>query len=88
MQTLTTHKLKLMQIARYIMEHESVEGEELQNLFASETPPLEELLKPLPLPKPAQPVAEAPAPKPAAAPSPEEKRQPRRGTGPAPAPAG
>jgi len=88
-QVLVTNKPKLMQIARYVMEHESVEGEELQKLFASETPPMEELLKPLPMPQKPPPVAEAPAPKPSAPPPAEEKRSsPKRGTGPAPVPAG
>ena len=88
-QVLITHKPKLMHIARYITEYESVEGEELQKLFASDPPPMEELLKPLPLPRRSQPAAEAPVPKASPAPPAEEKRQvPHRGPGPAPAPAG
>ena len=32
---------KLVQIARYLMLNESIEGPDLQQLFASESPPLD-----------------------------------------------
>ena len=35
---LSTHLLKLTQIAEYLIEHESVEGPELENLFESQVP--------------------------------------------------
>lgn len=40
-EVLTTHKAKLIQIARHLMAHETVEGEQLQQLFKSEAPPIE-----------------------------------------------
>lgn len=40
-EVLTTHKAKLIQIARHLMAHETVEGEQLQQLFKSESPPIE-----------------------------------------------
>ncbi len=38
---LTDHYTKLAQIARYLMQHETVEGKALRTLFDSEAPPLE-----------------------------------------------
>ena len=40
---LTTHKAKLAQISIYLIENETVEGDELEKLFDSETPTQEEL---------------------------------------------
>ncbi|MSQ11140.1 MAG: ATP-dependent metallopeptidase FtsH/Yme1/Tma family protein [Dehalococcoidia bacterium] len=85
---LTTHKRKLMQIARYLAQFESVEGEALQKLFASEPPSMEELLQPLPPPAP--PSEPAAAVKLVEAPRQtveEPRTAPRREPGPAPSPA-
>jgi len=38
---LEDHKAKLVQLARHLITHETIEGEELQKLFESEAPPLE-----------------------------------------------
>jgi len=38
---LTTHKAKLVQLARRLMVQETLEGKELETLFASEPPPLD-----------------------------------------------
>jgi cell division protease FtsH len=38
---LIEHYAKLVQIARHLMQNETVEGDELQKLFESEAPPLE-----------------------------------------------
>lgn len=40
-EVLTTHRAKLIQIARHLLAHETVEGEQLQQLFKSESPPIE-----------------------------------------------
>lgn len=37
---LTTHKAKLVQLARHLISHETIEGEELTKLFNSEPPPI------------------------------------------------
>jgi cell division protease FtsH len=42
-QTLHEHYAKLTQIARYVLTQETVEGDELNKLFESEAPPLEQL---------------------------------------------
>jgi len=49
-EVLTSEKAKLIQVARHLMVHETVEGEELKKLFESEAPPLE---SPAPEPTPA-----------------------------------
>jgi cell division protease FtsH len=85
---LITHKPKLMQIARHLMQYESVEGDELLKLCASETPPIEELLKPMPEPQPRVAAPEAPRQETPAPKAEEPRRQPRTGQGPFPAPAG
>jgi cell division protease FtsH len=86
---LTTHRTKLIQIARHLIQHETVESEELQRLFNSPPPSLEELARPLPAPTPAAeaapPPVEAPKAKPAEGAIPPT---PQKGPGPAPAPAG
>ncbi len=38
---LTTHRPKLVQLARHLITHETIEGDELQKLLESEAPPLE-----------------------------------------------
>ena len=45
---LTTHKAKLVQLARHLIKHETIEGEELNKLLASEAPPLETAVEPAP----------------------------------------
>ncbi|MBI4313029.1 MAG: hypothetical protein HY681_14810 [Chloroflexi bacterium] len=40
---LQTNKAKLVHIARHLITHETVEGEELKKLFDSEAPPIESL---------------------------------------------
>ena len=40
---LMTHRAKLAQISKYLMENETVEGDDLVALFDSEVPPLEQL---------------------------------------------
>ena len=39
---LTTHRAKLVQISKYLIVHETVEGKDLEELFSSEPPPPEE----------------------------------------------
>ena len=39
---LTTHKAKLVQLARQLMDQETLEGKELDTFFASEPPPVDE----------------------------------------------
>ncbi len=46
---LITNKAKLVQIARHLITHETVEGEELKKLFGSEAPPID---SPSPVPAP------------------------------------
>ena len=41
---LTTHRAKLVQIARHLIKHETVEGEELKQLMTSEAPPLDDVV--------------------------------------------
>ena len=45
---LTTHKAKLVQLARHLIKHETIEGEELKKLLESEAPPLETAVEPAP----------------------------------------
>ena len=45
---LTTHKAKLVQLARHLISHETIEGDELQKLLESEAPPLEAAVEPAP----------------------------------------
>ena len=45
---LTTHKAKLVQLARHLISHETIEGAELQKLLESEAPPLETAVEPAP----------------------------------------
>ena len=45
---LTTHKTKLVQLARHLITHETIEGEELLKLLESEAPPLEAEVLPTP----------------------------------------
>ncbi|MBI4199413.1 MAG: ATP-dependent metallopeptidase FtsH/Yme1/Tma family protein [Chloroflexi bacterium] len=40
-QVLETHRAKLVQLARHLITHETIEGEELKKLLHSEAPPLE-----------------------------------------------
>ncbi|MSP79103.1 MAG: ATP-dependent zinc metalloprotease FtsH [Dehalococcoidia bacterium] len=81
---LTANKRKLMQLARHLIQYESIEGDELQNLLNSEPPSLEELQKPLPPPPtPVQPVTETKVSVPKGA----ESLRPTPQTGPGPAPA-
>jgi cell division protease FtsH len=40
-EVLSSHRAKLVQIARHLITHETVEGEELKKLFESESPPVE-----------------------------------------------
>jgi cell division protease FtsH len=83
---LEAHRLKLIQIARHLMQHETVEGEELNTLFDSPPPTEEELARPLePTPTPAEPRQPAPVSAPKAAPEPPPR--PAGQQGPAPAPA-
>ncbi|MBI2165396.1 MAG: ATP-dependent metallopeptidase FtsH/Yme1/Tma family protein [Chloroflexi bacterium] len=77
---LTEHKDKLTQIAKYLIQYETVEGEELQRLFTS--PPSEGEDVPVLTPGP------APTPAPAAAETePERTTAVPRGARPSPAPA-
>jgi len=64
---LVTHKTKLMEVAQYLVQHESVEGEELKRLF--DGPPPQEPAIPEPEPKPAPSISPAP-PRPILQPSP------------------
>ncbi|MBI2872242.1 MAG: ATP-dependent metallopeptidase FtsH/Yme1/Tma family protein [Chloroflexi bacterium] len=45
---LTAHRAKLVQISRYLMQHETVEGEDLLKLLTSEAPALDEVAQPAP----------------------------------------
>ena len=45
---LSSYKAKLVQIARHLIANETVEGDELKNLFESPAPSLEELSQPAP----------------------------------------
>ncbi len=45
---LVAHKAKLIQLARHLITHETIEGEELTKLFESEAPPLEQEPTPTP----------------------------------------
>ncbi|MBI2935408.1 MAG: ATP-dependent zinc metalloprotease FtsH, partial [Chloroflexi bacterium] len=86
-QTLVAQKRKLIELARYLILHETIEGEELKKIFASEPPSLEELQKPLPAPIPAT-VAAKPPPMPSEEQTPELSPSPRKKEpGPAAAPA-
>ena len=60
---LDTHKEKLAEIANYLMQHESVEGDELKRLFGGRTPQVAQA--PEPRPSPTRPPAAAmPIPQP------------------------
>ena len=43
---LTLHKAKLVQLARHLISHETIEGDELQKLLESEAPPVETAVEP------------------------------------------
>ncbi|MEE9162752.1 MAG: cell division protein FtsH, partial [Candidatus Neomarinimicrobiota bacterium] len=45
---LTAHKAKLVQLARHLISHETIEGDALQKLLESESPPLEAEVEPTP----------------------------------------
>ena len=45
---LTAHKAKLVQLARHLISHETIEGDALQKLLKSESPPLEAEVEPTP----------------------------------------
>ena len=45
---LTAHKAKLVQLARHLISHETIEGDALQKLLESEAPPLETEASPTP----------------------------------------
>ena len=45
---LTAHKAKLVQLARHLISHETIEGAVLQKLLESEAPPLEAEVEPTP----------------------------------------
>ena len=45
---LTAHKAKLVQLARHLISHETIEGDTLQKLLESESPPLEAEVEPTP----------------------------------------
>ena len=47
-ETLTKHRTKLVQLARHLITHETIEGDELQKLLESEAPPLETEVQPTP----------------------------------------
>ena len=47
-EVLVTHRAKLVQLARHLITHETVEGDELTKLFESEAPPLEAEAAPTP----------------------------------------
>ena len=57
---LTTHQDKLTEVAQYLIQHESVEGEELKRLFDGAPP--QEVVAPEPQPSPAMPPAARPIP--------------------------
>ena len=59
---LTTHKDKLVEVAQYLIQHESVEGEELKRLFNGPSP--QEAVKPEPQPSPVIPPVARPIPQP------------------------
>ena len=60
---LTTHKDKLVEVAQYLIRHESVEGDELKRLFDGSSP--QEAVKPEPQPTPSVPPASVRLPQPA-----------------------
>jgi cell division protease FtsH len=43
---LTSHKAKLVQLARHLISHETIEGDELQKLLESDSPPIETAVGP------------------------------------------
>ena len=45
---LTAHRAKLVQLARHLITHETIEGDALQKLLESESPPLEAEVEPTP----------------------------------------
>ena len=45
---LTAHKAKLVQLARHLISHETIEGDALKKLLESESPPLEAEVEPMP----------------------------------------
>ena len=59
---LTTHKDKLVEVAQYLIRHETVEGEELKRLFDGSSP--HEAVKPEPQPSPSIPPMSVPLPQP------------------------
>ncbi len=80
-ETLVSHKAKLHQVAAYLIEHEAVDGEDLQRLFDSEPPAVDEVPEPQP-PAPDDGAADAAKPGPTA-----RKRRTTRRSPAAPAPA-
>ena len=46
---LTAHRAKLVQLARHLITHETIEGDALQKLLESESPPLEAEVEPTPV---------------------------------------
>ena len=62
-EVLTTNKDKLVEVAQYLIQHETVEGEELKRLFGGS--PSQEAIKPEPQPSPTRPPAAQPIPQPA-----------------------
>ena len=65
---LTTHEAKLVEVAQYLIEHETVEGTELKRLF--DGPASEEAVLTEPQPSPAAPPVARPVPQPTAQPAP------------------
>ncbi len=59
---LSTHKEKLEEVATYLIQNESVEGDALKRLFGG--PSTEEAVRPEPQPSPFMPPASSPMPKP------------------------
>ena len=66
---LTTNKEKLAEVANYLMEHESVEGDELKTLFDGPTPQASQAPRPQPSPT-RPPTATMPMPQPNPNPNP------------------
>ena len=62
---LTTHKDKLAEVATYLIQHETVEGDELKRLFDGSPPREGVVLEPQPQPSPVMPPSGVPIPRPA-----------------------
>ena len=77
-EVLTTNKDKLVEVAQYLIQHETVEGEELKRLFGGS--PQKEAIKPEPQPSPTRPPAAQPIPQPAPTMSSQRESGPNDGS--------